>query len=304
MRNILAYKEVDLVMNLKVVQNKKIWFAISGAVILIGLVMMLIKGFNLGIDFTGGTLVEINTHKYIEEAEVREITNEIDEKASLSYAGENKEILQIRTMKSLDNAERVALFEKFKEKYSLNDQKEDLVSSEQFGAAVGKEIQRSAVLSIIIATVFMLLYITFRFKFSFGLASILALVHDVLFVLAIYVIFRIPVNNPFVAAMLTVVGYSINDTIVIFDRIRENLKAAKRNAYTETAEMSVNQSVIRSINTSVTTLLAITALFAVSVSSIREFTLPLMAGIAVGTYSSIFIASPLWVMIKEKKKNW
>lgn len=290
-------------MNLQVVEKKRIWFFISGAVILIGLAMMLIKGFNLGIDFTGGTLVEINTHKYIEEAQVREITNEIDPKASISYAGDEKEILQIRTMESLDNAERVALFEKFSEKYSL-DQKTDLVSSEQFGAAVGKEIQRSAVLSIIIATIFMLLYITFRFKFSFGLASIMALVHDVLVVLSIYVIFRIPVNNPFVAAMLTVVGYSINDTIVIFDRIRENLKAAKRNAYQETAEMSVDQSVTRSINTSVTTLLAITALFVVGVDSIREFTLPLMAGIAVGTYSSIFIASPLWVMIKEKKSNW
>lgn len=290
-------------MNLQVVEKKRIWFFISGAVILIGLAMMLIKGFNLGIDFTGGTLVEINTHKYIEEAQVREITNEVDPKASISYAGDEKEILQIRTMESLDNAERVALFEKFREKYSL-DQQTDLVSSEQFGAAVGKEIQRSAVLSIIIATVFMLLYITFRFKFSFGLASIMALVHDVLIVLSIYVIFRIPVNNPFVAAMLTVVGYSINDTIVIFDRIRENLKTAKRNVYQETAEMSVDQSVTRSINTSVTTLLAITALFVVGVDSIREFTLPLMAGIAVGTYSSIFVASPLWVMIKERKSNW
>ena len=290
-------------MNLQVVEKKRIWFFISGAVILIGLAMMLIKGFNLGIDFTGGTLVEINTHKYIEEAQVREITNEVDPKASISYAGDEKEILQIRTMESLDNAERVALFEKFREKYSL-DQQTDLISSEQFGAAVGKEIQRSAVLSIIIATVFMLLYITFRFKFSFGLASIMALVHDVLIVLSIYVIFRIPVNNPFVAAMLTVVGYSINDTIVIFDRIRENLKTAKRNVYQETAEMSVDQSVTRSINTSVTTLLAITALFVVGVDSIREFTLPLMAGIAVGTYSSIFVASPLWVMIKERKSNW
>lgn len=290
-------------MNLQVVEKKRIWFFISGAVILIGLAMMLIKGFNLGIDFTGGTLVEINMHKYIEEAQVREITNEVDPKASISYAGDEKEILQIRTMESLDNAERVALFEKFREKYSL-DQQTDLVSSEQFGAAVGKEIQRSAVLSIIIATVFMLLYITFRFKFSFGLASIMALVHDVLIVLSIYVIFRIPVNNPFVAAMLTVVGYSINDTIVIFDRIRENLKTAKRNVYQETAEMSVDQSVTRSINTSVTTLLAITALFVVGVDSIREFTLPLMAGIAVGTYSSIFVASPLWVMIKERKSNW
>lgn len=292
---------VDKKFNLQVVQKKKIWFSGSVAIILIGLVMMFARGFNLGIDFTGGTLVEINTHKYVAVEEVRALTDGFDKSATITYAGEDKEIVQIRTTTSMENAQRVELFDKFKEKYALENG--DLVNSEQFGAAVGKEIQRSAVLSVMIATIFMLIYITFRFQLSYGLAAIIALVHDVLIVLSFYAIFRVPVNSPFVAAMLTVVGYSINDTIVVFDRIRENMKRAKRNAYAEVAEMSVNQTIARSINTSFTTLLAIAALYVVGVDSIKEFTLPLLAGIGVGTFSSIFIASPIWVMIKGKKST-
>lgn len=288
-------------MNLQVVKRKKIWFSISAAVIIVGLLVGAFKGFNLGIDFTGGTLLEINTHNYVATEEIKSITDEFDPSATITYAGENKEIVQIRTKESMDNAKRTELFNKFEEKYNLEEEK-DLVNSEHFGAVVGKEIQRSAILSIVIATICMLIYITFRFQLSYGIAAILALVHDVLMVVSFYLIFQIPINNPFVAAMLTVVGYSINDTIVIFDRIRENMKRAKRNAYEEMAETSVDQSVTRSINTSVTTLLAILALFVMGVESIREFTLPLLAGISVGTYSSIFIASPIWVIIKQKKR--
>lgn len=289
-------------MNLQVIKRKKIWFGISLTIIIIGILMMFLKGFNLGIDFTGGTLIEINTHKYIAPEEVKQITDEFDKHFSISYAGEEKEILQLKTKNSLENEQRKILFEKFKEKYSLSE-KEDLVNSDLFGGAVGSEIQRSAIISVIIATICMLIYISFRFQFSYGLSAIFALIHDVLVVLSLYVIFQIPVNSPFVAAMLTVVGYSINDTIVVFDRIRENMKRAKRNAYEEVAEMSVNQTVSRSINTSITTLLAIFALFIVGVDSIREFTLPLLAGISVGTFSSIFIASPIWVMIKQQKSS-
>jgi len=158
-------------------------------------------------------------------------------------------------------------------------------------------------ISVIIATIGMLIYITFRFQLSYGISAILALTHDVLFVLAIYAIFRIPLNSPFVAAMLTVVGYSINDTIVVFDRIRENMKHAKRNTYEEVADNSIKQTIRRSINTSLTTLLAITALYVFGVEAIKDFTLPLLTGIMVGTYSSIFIASPIWVLIKRKKGN-
>ena len=156
---------------------------------------------------------------------------------------------------------------------------------------------------MMIAAVGMLLYITFRFELSFGLAAILALLHDILIVLAVYVIFRIPLNSPFVAAMLTVLGYSINDTIVVFDRIRENRKTMKKFNYEQLATDSVNQTVRRSVYTSMTTLIMILALYVLGVPQIREFALPLIAGIISGTYSSIFIASPVWVMIKERTKD-
>lgn len=148
----------------------------------------------------------------------------------------------------------------------------------------------------------MLIYVSFRFEFSYGIASIIALVHDVIILICAYAVFRVPVNSPFVAAVLTVVGYSINDTIVVFDRIRENMKHAKKNDYASIANQSISQTISRSINTSLTTLVAIISLYVIGVEAIKDFTLPLIVGMAAGTYSSIFIASPAWVLIKQKTK--
>lgn len=287
--------------NLKVIKNYKIYFAVSLAVIIIGFALAGIRGFNFGIDFTGGTLIEINMGKYVESTEIREITDKIDKNMQINYIGENRDGIQLKSIVDLNNEKRTELFNEFAEKYSLD--KNDLVKSDQFGPAVGKEIQQKALLSVVIATLAMLVYISFRFKFDFGVAAITALLHDVLVVIAIYAIFRIPLNNPFVAAMLTVVGYSINDTIVVFDRIRENLRGAKRDSHEEVADLSINQTLSRSINTSLTTLLSIAALYVMGVDSIKEFTLPLIAGISIGVYSSIFIASPIWVLINKKKRK-
>ena len=287
--------------NLKVIKNYKIYFAVSLAVIIIGFALAGIRGFNFGIDFTGGTLIEMNMGKYVESSEIRAITDKIDKNMQINYIGENRDGIQLKTIVDLNNEKRTELFNEFAEKYSLD--KNDLVKSDQFGPAVGKEIQQKALLSVVIATLAMLVYISFRFKFDFGVAAIPALLHDVLVVIAIYAIFRIPLNNPFVAAMLTVVGYSINDTIVVFDRIRENMRGAKRDSHEEVADLSINQTLSRSINTSLTTLLSIVALYIMGVDSIKEFTLPLIAGISVGVYSSIFIASPIWVLINKKQRK-
>ena len=148
----------------------------------------------------------------------------------------------------------------------------------------------------------MLIYVAIRFEFAFGVAAILALVHDVLITISVYAIFDIPVNTPFIAAILTIVGYSINDTIVIFDRIRENVRSMRRKTPTEIANISINKTLARSINTSLTTLIIIGAVN-IFVPTVREFSLPLLVGIAVGAYSSIFIAAPIWVILKGKKKS-
>ena len=286
---------------MKIVENRKIWFAISAAIIIIGLVLGAVRGFNVGIDFTGGTLMELELHKAVPVEEIRGIVNEFDATANVNLLGEARTMAQIKTTKDLDSSERTEIFKAFKEKYDLPE--EDFLRIDQFGPTVGKEIQRAAILAIIVSALGMLAYISYRFEVRFGLAAIVALIHDVLMVVAVYSILRIPVNSPFVAAILTILGYSINDTIVVFDRIRENLRFLKKNNYAEIANTSITQTVSRSINTSLTTLITIVALYVLGVEQIREFALPLMAGVISGTYSSIFIASPVWVMLKEAQKR-
>ncbi len=288
---------------MKIIEKSKIWFGLSIAIILLGLIMGICNGFNLGIDFTGGTMMQIHLGKKVSVEEIKKNLDKFDLKADIVHIGEKKEEIVIKTTKDLDTKKRQEIFNVFKQKYNLKN--EDFKQAEQFGPSMGKEIKQKAWLSIIIAAIGMLIYITFRFEFKFGLAAILALLHDILFVIAIFGMFRIPINSSFVAAMLTIVGYSINDTIVIFDRIRENMKMMKKKSYTDIANQSIRQSLSRSINTSFTTLITIVVLYILGVESIKQFAFPLITGIAVGTYSSIFIASPIWVFFKknENKKS-
>ncbi|AOY76948.1 protein translocase subunit SecF [Clostridium formicaceticum] len=286
---------------MKIIENRKIWFSISSIIIIIGLVMGLARGLNLGIDFTGGTLMEIELHQQVEVSEIRQITNEYDRNASINLLGPDRTIIQMRSIEDFDSHTRAEIFNAFKEKYDLEENQP--LRAEQFGPAIGKEIQNRAFLSVIISAIGMLIYITFRFELKFGLAAIVALLHDILIVLAVYSIFRVPVNSPFVAAMLTILGYSINDTIVVFDRIRENLRFIKKSNFAEVANNSIAQTISRSINTSVTTLITIVCLYIFGVEQIKVFALPLIAGVLSGTYSSIFIASPVWVMLKERKNK-
>lgn len=286
---------------MNIIKSKKIFFAISLAIILVGLVTMGVKGLNQGIDFTGGTLIQIDFGKEVPVDELRMITDELDAKADIIHAGDGNHEVIIKTTKDLDNKERLAFFEKFATKYDLTEA-DNLIQSQKFKPSIGGEIRQSAYISIFIATLCMLLYITVRFEFKFGIAAVIALVHDVLVALAVYAVLQIPVTSSFVAAILTIVGYSINDTIVVFDRIRENRKYFKRNAQEELVNKSISQTIVRSINTSATTLITILCLYIFGVEAIQDFALPLIVGVAVGTYSSIFIASPVWYMLTKKFK--
>ena len=285
------------------IMNKtKIWFGLSIAIITMGLIMGMINGLNMGIDFTGGTMMQFNLGQEIKVDEIKDVIADFALDADIIHAGQDKHEIIIKTKADLNNNERQEIFNAFKEKYNLAD--EDFLLAEQFGPTIGEEIRNKALLSIAIAALGMLAYITFRFEVKFGVAAIVALLHDIFIVLSIYAIFRIPVNSSFVAAILTIVGYSINDTIVVFDRIRENVKFMKKATFEEIADTSINQTIARSINTSFTTLLSIITLYVLGVDAIRQFALPLIAGIATGTYSSIFIASPVWTLWKNwEKKN-
>ncbi|QIB26537.1 protein translocase subunit SecF [Caloranaerobacter azorensis] len=283
---------------MNIIRNRNKFFLISLTIIVIGLVMAAVNGLNVGIDFTGGTLLQIDFGKKVPVNEIRKITDEFDKNASILHVGDNKEQVIIKTTLDLDNKDRIEIFNKFKEKYNLKD--EAFVQSQKFGPSIGKEIRTKALLSVLIATIGMLIYITFRFEFKFGISAIVALVHDVLITFSVYAIFQIPVNNPFVAAMLTIVGYSINDTIVVFDRIRENIKIMKKDKYEDIVNKSISQTIVRSINTSFTTLLVIVVLYIFGVEAIKDFALPLIVGIIAGTYSSIFIASPIWYLLRTR----
>ena len=288
---------------MRIAERFKLWICISLVIIVAGFGMIAVNGFNLGIDFTGGTMMQINLHKAeVPVSDVQDLIAEFDLEAEIVHAGQTKEEVIIKTGKSLSNEDRVQIFNKFVEAYDL-DVDNDLREANQFGPSVGKELQSKAMTSILIASVGMLIYITFRFEIIYGVTAIIALVHDVLVLLAVYALFGIPVNSSFIAAVLTIVGYSINDTIVVFDRVRENVKIMKRASFEEIANTSLKQTITRSINTSLTTLLVIGSLYFLGVESIKEFALPLLAGVITGTYSSIFIASPLWAAIKRVMKE-
>lgn len=283
---------------MNVIKNRKIFYTISLAIIIIGLIMMVVKGLNYGIDFTGGTSIQIKIGKMVTVDEIREIMNEYDNDASIVHVGNNKDEIIIKSNKDFDNEEIDLIVDRFVEKYGI-EKKE--FQSEKFVATMGEEIKKKALLSSLIAAVGMLIYITWRFELRFAIAAIVALVHDILITLSIYAIFGIPANNAFIAAILTIIGYSINDTIVIFDRIREETRLNPRHSLEDLINDSIKKSLTRTINTSITTLAAVIILYIVGVEDVKVLALPLIFGIISGTYSSLFIASPIWYELKNRE---
>jgi protein-export membrane protein, SecD/SecF family len=253
--------------NIQVVEKSKIWFAFSLILIAISIGSLFINGLNFGIDFIGGTIVTIELNTPFETSDAKALIEEYDSSADVTYAGEAKTQVIISTKKDLSTDDRQALFAKFQEKYNLEDT--DLLSIDTVSPSIGAEMANSAMIAAVVAVLLMLVYITFRFEFMFGLAAVVALIHDLIIVLGVYSIFQIQVNSPLIAALLTILGYSINDTIVVFDRIRENRPKFGKYDFANLVDTSVSQTLRRSINTSFTTLLAIGALYVFGVRQYR-----------------------------------
>ncbi len=283
--------------NIQIIKNTKKWYSISVVIIVVGLLVGSFGGFNLGIDFSGGTMIHINMNHQVEVDEIKDVIKEYDLSESIVHVGNERQEVMIKTKKSLNNAERTQIFDDVAKAYNLT--QEDLLAADQFSPSIGNEIREKALISVLVASIGMLIYIAIRFEIKFAVAAIIALLHDIGMMIVFYAVFRIPINSPFIAAILIVVGYSINDTIVVFDRIRENLRINKKIKFAKIVDMSINQTLSRSINTSATTLVAIVCIYIFGVESIKEFTLPLIAGVLSGTYSSIFIASPVWYHLNK-----
>ncbi len=279
---------------------KKLWFSISGIILAIGLIFFAINGgLNLGIDFTGGTSIQVEIGKDFDIADARAIVAGFDKEAVVTYAGNDSEMALVRTKMEISIEKQTEMIAAFQEKFGVGSES---FQFEMIGPTIGNELKRQAIIALLLANLGILLYVSIRFQWKFGLAAIAALVHDVLMMLVVYSILQIPVNSSFIAAILTIVGYSINDTIVIFDKIRENLKLTRKVEPDEIVNKSVSSTMARSINTSLTTLVTIIALYILGVPAIRDFALPLIVGILSGAYSSIFIASPVWIMLEKKVK--
>ena len=284
-----------------IVKNYKIFFSITIIFLLIGFGSIVTRGFNLGIDFTGGSIVDLTFENPVNVAQVRDVLKEHDMGNS---------IIQLENSDGKTEANsvlnRTGVVEDTELRATMNDLQSKLGNYqiqrvEQVGATIGSELVQQAAMAIVLSWVLMIAYITFRFEFKFAIAAIIALIIDVLVVLSYFSLFQMEMDSSFVAALLTVVGYSVNGTIVIFDRIRENLKLhfRKNGDIVELVNTSIYQTMTRSIYTVSTVLFATFALYFFGGDTTKDFAFALLIGFFCGAYTSIFIASPLWVTFRR-----
>ena len=283
-------------------KNRWKFVLIPALVIAIGIVMYIVHGgFNFDVEFMGGVRMQVNMHSEFDNKEIVDLiqTNTTDTVSATVQKGSTNEIAVIKTPPVEDNV-KTEIFNAIKDKYSLQDS--DLISESSASASFGLETQRKALMYTLLAIICILIYIAIRFEWRSAVMAVVALAINVVVMAAVYTITNIPLNTTFIAAMLTVIGYSINNTIVIFDRIRENQKTRKKD---ETISAMVDRSIFetmgRTINSTITTLITIILIYILGVSTIKDFSLPLIVGIIAGAYTSIFIASTFWAAWRESE---
>ncbi len=277
---------------MQIIQKRKIFYIISLIIIIPGLVSLVFQGLNQGIDFKGGSILHVKMSSSVTAAQVRSVLADFDlDKGEVQKSGDEFYIRTEVMTQEKSNEVMDALKSKFGEVTFL--------SSDTVGATIGSELTRNAFLALGIAALLMLAYITVRFEWTFGVAAVLAILHNVLVVLGVFSIMQWEINSAFIAAILTVIGYTINDTIVIFDRVRENLRKTKRQDYAELLNRSIAQTLNRSINTVLTSAFTLIALLLLGGATIKLFVGAMLIGFGVGASTSIFIASPLWYEMKK-----
>ncbi len=277
-------------------EKAKIFFVVSIVAVLASWVLMFTKGFNYGIDFAGGTLVQVKYEGKAPLDRVREAikSSKVFEGASVNYFGSDDEIvIKVRTSSKklgTDIGDEARQLLKDTGKFEIR--RVDMV-----GPKVGSELREKGLMALVLAIAGILLYVSFRFEWRFAVASVMALVHDISIAMGAIVLFNVEVNLDILAALLTILGYSLNDTIIVFDRIREGLTTVKSSKLADVIDESVTRTLSRTVLTSLTTFFVVLTLFAMGGEIIHGFSFTLLVGIIVGTYSSIFIASPLLMMM-------
>lgn len=276
-----------------IIERRKIFYIISLILLLPGIASLFINQLNLGIDFRGGSIVHVRMAADVTPPEVRAAlapvgldNSEVQKSADNTYYIRTHELDQEQTRSLLN-----ALQTRFGEV--------ELMSAESVGATIGRELTRNAALALLIGIALMLVYISVRFEWTFGVAAVLALVHNVVVVLGVFSIFQWEVNTPFIASILTIIGFTINDTIVVFDRVRENMRSSKKQDYAALLNKSILQVVNRSINTVLTAVITLVALLLLGGATLKFFVAAMLIGFVVGAYTSICIASPLWYELKK-----
>lgn len=283
------------------VRYRKPAFIFSGVMVALSIIFMLVPGLNLGVDFTGGTILERQTAQKVTTDQVRKVLDEATPDVDLSGAvvqilDEPNEFM-VRT-RELSNADIIRIDQALEAEFgSLVELRTDVV-----GPVIGQELVRNALIAIVVSALGILAYISWRFEYRFATVAVVCLLHDVLIVLGLFALTGREVNSPFVASVLTVLGYSINNAIVVFDRVRENMRMKKRESYEVLVNKSLNQTLTRSLYTSITTLLVVVMLVIFGGSAIGDFATALLIGILFGTYSSLFVAGPLWLTWMEWKR--
>ncbi|MFZ2330897.1 MAG: protein translocase subunit SecF [Atribacterota bacterium] len=282
--------------DIKFVSKRKLFYIITGIAILIGIFSLLFQGFNFSIDFAGGTLIQLVFKEgKVTVGEIRDVLREINLAGSTIQSLSNNEFI-IRTAQ-VELQEREKILKIIEDRLGSF----EVLRVETVGPVIGQSLKQLASLAVIFAFIGMIVYITIRFQFKYAIASIIGLGVAVLIVLGILSILQKEISIPIIAAILTIVGYSINNTIVIFDRLRENLKTKMRLPLGEVIDLSINQSLSRTIFTSLTTLLPVLALYFFG-GTLSDFAFVLLVGITVGTYSSICVAAPILLELRKRSK--
>jgi len=314
--------------NVNLYSKRYIFFIISAVILLSGVIAFFAWGFELDIQFQGGTVIEMRANdNTFTETNVQEITSKVTElvedtvnksamvQKTAAYDVDTKSTFDVIKI-SIGSAETLTSEEIVKVENAVVKElnltaKDPVVNEESVEPFIGKEISQNGIKAVLIAGVLIILYIWWRFKLVSGLSAgvfgVVGLLHDIGVMITVYLIFRFPVNESFIAALLTIFGFSMNDTVIIYDRIRENTRLLRKVPFPELVNTSVIQTLNRSINTTITVLIAVITVFvfarANGIASIEEFSFPMIIGLVSGTYSTIFITIPLWVMFKENQKK-